>query len=142
MLGSRQKAEYLAGPVETLQLSVGGHHSIVTEASRGEVKASVPARQAYKCVKPIAVTAIIYFFAGRITLDMLCATSARRFIVIRIVANDNDTLVGALSSELAPSTSGKCVTVDTGRVRDVWTSGVQGHRRQVPMVVGKYVSIR
>lgn len=71
---------------------------------------------------------------------ILCVTTTRRFTVIRIVADDNDALVGALGSELARGTSGECVAVGTRRVRcDVWTSRVQGHHRQVPTGVGRYV---
>ena len=127
--GPRQKVAYPAGSDEILQFSDGIHHSIVTEAKRGKVKASVRERKAYKCVK----TAVVYFVAGRITLWIFCVTTARRFTVIRIVADDNDALVGALGSELASSTSGECVAVGTRRVRwDVWTSRVQGHHRGSP----------
>ena len=71
---------------------------------------------------------------------ILCVTSARFFAVIGIVADDNDTLVGALSSELASGTSRERAAVGTGRVRwDVWTGRVQSHHRQVPTGVGRYV---
>lgn len=90
--------EYLAGFDEILPFFDGNHHNILTEASRGKVKGSVLERQAYKFVKTVAV---IYFIAGRITLRILCITTARRFTVIRIVADDNDALVSALGSELA-----------------------------------------
>ena len=120
--------EYPAGLDEVLQFSDGSHHSIVTEASKGEVKANVPEREAYECVKAVAV---IYFVAGRITMCIFWVTAARRFPVVRIVANDNDALVGALGSELAGGTSGECAAVGTGRVGcAVWSSRVQGHRRQ------------
>jgi hypothetical protein len=136
-LGPRQKVEHPAGLDEILQFSDGSHHSIVTEASKGKVKASVPERQAYKCVKTVAV---IYFVSGRITLCIFWVTTARRFLVVRIVANDNDALVGALGSELARGTSGECVAVGTRRVRcDAWTSRVQGRHRQVPTGVGRNV---
>ena len=60
--------------------------------------------------------------------------------MIGIVADDNDTLVGALSSELASGTSRERAAVGTGRVRwDVWTGRVQSHHRQVPTGVGRYV---
>ena len=113
---------------EILQFFDGSHHNILTEASRGKVKASVLEEQAYKFVKTVAV---IHFVAGRITLWILCVTSARCFTMIRIVADDNDALVGALGSELAGGTSGECAAVGTGRVGcAVWSSRVQGHRRQ------------
>lgn len=136
-LGPKQKAEYPEGPDENLQISDGTHHNIVAEGSRSKVKASVPERQAYKCVKTVAA---IYFVAGRITLCILCVTTARCFTVIRIVADDNDALVGALGSELASGTSGECVAVSTRRARcDAGTGRVQGHHRQGPTGVGRYV---
>jgi hypothetical protein len=115
---------------EILQFSDGSRHNILTEASRGKVKASVLEGQAYKFVKTVAV---IRFVAGRITLFILSVTSARRFAVIGIVADDDDALVGALGSEFASGTSGESAAVGTGRVGcDVWTSRVQSHHRQVP----------
>lgn len=130
--------EYPAGLDEVLQFFDGSHHSIVTEASKGEVKANVPEREAYKCVKAVAV---IYFVAGRITMCIFWVTAARRFPVVRIVANDNDALVGALGSELARGTSGERVAVGTRRVRcDAWTGRVQGRHQQYPTGVGRYVS--
>lgn len=71
---------------------------------------------------------------------ILFVTSARRFAVIGIVADNDDALVSTLGSELASGTSGQSAAVGTGRVRfDVWTSRVQGHHRQVPTGVGRFV---
>ena len=122
-----------AGLDENLRFSDGSHHNILTEARRDKVKASVLKEQAYKFVKTVAV---IHLVAGRITLQILIAT-ARCFTVIRIVADDDNALVGALGSEFVSGTSGECVAVGTRRARcDIWTSRVQGHHRQVSTGVG------
>ena len=114
------------GHVGTLQISVDSHRNMATEASRGEIRClRERQKHTYRCVKLIAVVTSIYFVASRIAFIILSAIAT----TIRIVANDNNALVGALGSELA--------TIGTGRVRcDVRTinhitSRVRCHLRRV-----------